>query len=192
MPAPKGNELLKLSQLKLNSSNPRFIKDERFKKLVKSIQEFPKMMELRPIIYDPSNFEILGGNMRFRALKELGYKEIPKEWVKSADELTDEEKKRFIIEDNIGFGEWDYDILANDWNEEELKDWGLDLPVFDEIVYQDDDGMSKSNDRGGFSSDGIKIQIGNFTKFIKNDDILYNEFVDIQDNLLNSSEFEKK
>jgi len=115
---------MKLSELKLNEKNPRFIKDEKFKKLVKSIQEFPKMMELRPIIYDSQNM-ILGGNMRYRALKELGYKEIPDTWAKSANQLTEEEKQRFIIEDNIAFGDWDYEVLANDWNAEQLNDWGL-------------------------------------------------------------------
>lgn len=119
---------MKISDLKLNSNNPRFIKDDKFKKLVKSISEFPKMLELRPIIYDPVNFDILGGNMRYRALVELKYKEIPDSWVKSADELTEEEKQRFIIEDNVGFGEWDWDILANSWDEYKLEEWGLDLP----------------------------------------------------------------
>ena len=117
-------------KIKINPNNPRIIKDDRFKKLVKSIDEFPKMMKLRPIIIDNNN-EVLGGNMRFAALQELGYKEIPDEWIKRADELTDEEKKRFIIADNVGFGEWDWDILANEWNEEDLSDWGLDLPVFE-------------------------------------------------------------
>ena len=101
-----------IKRLKLNDKNPRFIKDDKFKKLVKSISEFPKMMELRPIVYDPESFEILGGNMRYRALVELKYKKIPDEWVKSADKLTEDEKKRFIIEDNVSFGEWDRDPLS--------------------------------------------------------------------------------
>ena len=121
---------MKISEIKINPSNPRFIKDEKFAKLVKSIKEFPKMMELRPIIIDDENI-ILGGNMRYRALKELKYKEIPDNWVKRASELTDEEKRRFIIEDNVSFGEWDFDILANEWNQNDLIDWGLELPVFD-------------------------------------------------------------
>lgn len=125
---------MNIINLKLNDKNPRFIKDEKFKKLVKSIEEFPKMLELRPIVYDPDNMEILGGNMRYRALKELKYKEIPDNWVKSALELTEDEKQRFIIEDNVGFGEWDLDLLANDWDSEQLDNWGLELPKFDDTI----------------------------------------------------------
>ena len=121
---------MKLSAIKPNPSNPRLIKDEKFKKLVQSINDFPKMMELRPIIVDDDNI-ILGGNMRFRALQELKMKDIPDEWVKKASDLTDEEKKQFIIKDNVGFGEWDYDLLANEWEAEDLDKWGLDIPSFD-------------------------------------------------------------
>jgi len=117
---------MNLSDIKLNESNPRFIKDDRFIKLVNSIRDFPKMLELRPIITDDSGM-ILGGNMRYRALKELKYKEIPDNWVKKASELTEEEKKRFIIEDNIGFGEWDWDILVNEWGQKKLEEWGMEL-----------------------------------------------------------------
>lgn len=117
---------MKLSQLKLNKANPRFIRDEKFKKLLSSVKDFPKMMELRPIVYDTDG-TILGGNMRYRALVELGFKEIPNGWAVSADSLTDEEKKRFIIEDNVGFGEWDMDMLAG-WDSDELTDWGVDIP----------------------------------------------------------------
>ena len=121
---------MKLSAIKPNPSNPRLIKDDKFKKLVQSINDFPKMMELRPIIIDDDNI-ILGGNMRYRALQELKMKDIPDEWVKKASDLTDEEKKQFIIKDNVGFGEWDYDQLANEWEAEDLDRWGLDIPVFD-------------------------------------------------------------
>lgn len=120
---------MKLSDIHSNPSNPRLIKDDRFKKLVKSIEEFPKMMALRPIIVDADGM-ILGGNMRFKALKELKYKEVPDEWVKRADSLTDEEKQRFIIEDNVPFGEWDFDILANEWDAVQLAEWGLEIPDF--------------------------------------------------------------
>lgn len=122
---------MNLSEIHINPSNPRIIKDERFKKLVKSIDEFPKMMALRPIIIDADGM-ILGGNMRFKALKELKYKDIPDEWVKRASELTDEEKQRFIVADNIGFGEYDWDILKS-WDREKLSDWGLEVPYFPEI-----------------------------------------------------------
>ena len=117
--------MIKLNQIKINSANPRLIKDDRFRKLVKSIKEFPKMLELRPIVIDDDG-TILGGNMRYRALKELGYKEIPDNWVKKASELTDEEKRRFIIEDNVAFGDWDMDMLANEWDAEELEEWGVE------------------------------------------------------------------
>jgi len=120
---------MRLSEIKVNPSNPRLIKDDRFKKLCNSIKDFPKMMTLRPIVID-TNGVILGGNMRFKALKELGYKEVPDEWVKRADELTDEEKQRFIIEDNVPFGEWDWDMLANEWDHEQLAEWGLEIPDF--------------------------------------------------------------
>jgi len=121
---------MKLSEIKLNPNNPRVIKDDRFKKLVKSIEEFPKMMSLRPIVINADNI-VLGGNMRLKALKELGYKEIPEEWVKRAEDLTEDEARRFIIADNVGFGEHDWEMLANEWDVEELKDWGLEFPGFD-------------------------------------------------------------
>ena len=117
---------MKITQLKPNTANPRTIKDEKFRKLVASIQDFPKMMALRPIVID-NDGTILGGNMRYRALVELGYTEIPDNWVKRASDLTDEEKRRFIIEDNVPFGQWDWDALGNDWDEAELEDWGLDV-----------------------------------------------------------------
>ena len=117
--------MIKITDIKTNPNNPRLIKDEKFAKLVKSINEFPKMMELRPLVVNADNV-ILGGNMRFKALKELGYTNIPKEWVKRADELTEDETRRFIIADNVGFGEHDWDLLANDWDTQELEEWGLD------------------------------------------------------------------
>jgi len=117
---------MNLSEIHINPNNPRLIKDDRFKKLVKSIEEFPKMMALRPIIVDADGM-ILGGNMRFKALKELKYKDVPDEWVKRADSLTDEEKQRFIIEDNVPFGEWDFELLGS-WDKELLLDWGIEFP----------------------------------------------------------------
>ena len=116
-----------MSLININPANPRIIKDDRFKKLVKSISEFPKMMALRPIIVDRGGM-ILGGNMRFKALQELKYKDIPDEWVKRADELTEDEKRRFIISDNVPFGEWDWEVLVNIWDREQLAEWGLEFP----------------------------------------------------------------
>ena len=120
---------MKLSTIKSNPNNPRIIKDEKFKKLCESIQALPKMMELRPIVVD-ENFIVQGGNMRLKALNELGYKDIPETWVKQAKDFTEEELKEFIIKDNVGFGEWDWDDLANNWDVEKLEEWGLDIPNF--------------------------------------------------------------
>lgn len=121
---------MKLTDIKPNPDNPRVIRDEKFKRLCNSIQDFPKMMELRPIVVDSDNV-VLGGNMRLKALQSLGFKDVPDSWVKRAEDLTEEEKKRFIITDNAGFGEWDWDMLANEWNADDLVQWGLDVPVFD-------------------------------------------------------------
>lgn len=118
---------MKLSEIRPNPDNPRVIKDDDFEKLCRSIQEFPKMMALRPMVVD-NDMVVLGGNMRLRALQHLGFKEIPDEWVKKASELTDEEKKRFIIADNVPAGGWDWDVLANAWEAEQLEDWGLEIP----------------------------------------------------------------
>ena len=121
---------MKLSHIKPNPNNPRLIKDDKFQKLVNSIREFPKMMELRPMVVNSDNI-VLGGNMRLKALKELGYKDIPDEWVKSAKDLTEDEARRFIISDNVGFGEHDWEILKNEWDVDELNEWGLEIPDFD-------------------------------------------------------------
>ena len=122
---------MKISNLKANPKNPRIIKDDKFKKLVKSLQEFPEMMEKRPMVcvtdVDGKLFP-LGGNMRLKALQELKYKEIPDEWVMLADEWTEEKRQEFVIKDNVGFGEWDWDELNADWDLQQLEEWGLDVP----------------------------------------------------------------
>jgi len=125
--------MVKLTEIKSNPNNPRVIKDHKFEKLKKSISEFPKMMELRPMVINEDNI-VLGGNMRLKALKDLGYKEVPEEWVKRASDLTEEETRRFIIADNVGFGEHDWEMLANEWNTEELEDWGLEGFPFEEVT----------------------------------------------------------
>ena len=114
---------LKINELKPNESNPRIIKEAKFKKLVKSIKDFPEMLELRPIILDENNV-ILGGNMRYKACVAAGLKEVT---VKIAKGLTEEQKEEFIVKDNVGFGEWDWDILGNEWNNEKLGEWGMDV-----------------------------------------------------------------
>ena len=118
---------VKLSEIKPNPNNPRLIKDDKFHKLVKSIQDFPKMLEIRPIVVN-SDMIVLGGNMRLKACKEAGLKEIP---VIFADDLTEEQQREFIIKDNVGFGEWDWEMIANEWDSEQLEEWGLDLLGFD-------------------------------------------------------------
>jgi len=120
---------VKISEVKGNPKNPRLIKDDKFKKLVKSIQEFPQMLELRPIVVDENNI-VLGGNMRLKACKEAGLKEV---YIVKAENLTEEQKDEFIVKDNVGFGEWDWDMLANEWDAESLSDWGLDVPLETQI-----------------------------------------------------------
>ena len=127
-------EKWKVSEVKANPNNPRIIKDDKFKKLVQSIKDFPEMLELRPIVVNNDGI-VLGGNMRLKACKEAGLKEVP---VIKASELTEEQQKEFIIKDNVGFGEWDWEDLANNWDAEELTDWGLDVPKFaDEVLHED-------------------------------------------------------
>jgi DNA modification methylase len=118
-----------LPQVKENPDNPRFIKDSKFKKLVQSIKAFPEMLEKRPIVVD-EDMVVLGGNMRLKACKSAGLFEV---WVDIAEGWSQEQKEEFIIKDNVGFGEWDWDILANEWDVNLLDEWGLDLPpMFDD------------------------------------------------------------
>ena len=119
-------EKYKVSDIKLNPNNPRVIKDDKFVKLVKSIQDFPKMLEIRPIVVN-DDMIVLGGNMRLKACKEAGIKEVP---VIKASNLTEEEQRQFIIKDNVGFGEWDWGMIANEWDADQVQEWGLDLPGF--------------------------------------------------------------
>ena len=123
---------MNINEIKPNPNNPRIIKDDKFKKLVKSIQDFPQMLELRPIVIDENNI-VLGGNMRLKACIEAGLKDVP---VKQAKDLTEEQKKEFIVKDNVGYGEWDWDDLANNWDAQELIDWGLDIPNFNEQAFE--------------------------------------------------------
>ena len=116
-------ELLKISAVKPNTDNPRVIRDNKFQKLVASIKGFPEMLKLRPIVVN-KDMIILGGNMRYKACIEAGLKEV---WVLKAADLTKEQENEFIVKDNVGFGEWDWDILANIWDTKKLKDWGLDV-----------------------------------------------------------------
>jgi DNA modification methylase len=130
-------QLIKISQVKNNPNNPRLIKNDKFKKLVKSVQEFPEMLELRPIVVD-EDMIVLGGNMRLKACQEAGLKEV---WIEVAD-LTEQQKKEFTIKDNVGFGEWEWDMLANEWEQTELEDWGLDgFPFEDKVLEAEEDNF---------------------------------------------------
>jgi len=129
-------ELLKISAVKTNTDNPRIIKDNKFKKLVASIKEFPEMLKLRPIVVN-KDMIILGGNMRYKACIEAGLKEV---WVLKATDLTKEQENEFIVKDNVGFGEWDWDVLANEWDVKELEEWGLDgFPFEDNEIKEKED-----------------------------------------------------
>ena len=126
-------ELVKITQVRPNENNPRFIKDYKFKKLVTSIKEFPEMLKLRPIVVN-SDMVVLGGNMRLKACKEAGLKEV---WILKAEELTEAQQREFIVKDNVGFGEWDWDLLANEWNNTQLGEWGLDVWQPEEAINSD-------------------------------------------------------
>jgi site-specific DNA-methyltransferase (adenine-specific) len=130
-------EWVKTKDIIPNTENPRVIKDDKFKKLVQSIKDFPEMLEIRPIVVN-SEMMILGGNMRLKAIQEIGIKEVP---IIKAENLTEQQQREFLIKDNVGFGEWDWDALANDWDPTELNEWGLDVPNMDvtELVAQEDD-----------------------------------------------------
>lgn len=133
---------MKLKNLKPNPTNPRIVKDEKFNKLVKSILNFPQMLEKRPMVVDADNI-VWGGNMRLKALQHIQKNNpdfanefmpngvLPEGWVSSAAGWTEEQKREFAIKDNVSIGEWDWDLLANDWEQHELEDWGVDLPEFE-------------------------------------------------------------
>jgi len=149
---------VKISEVKSNPNNPRIIKDDKFQKLVKSIKEFPEMLNIRPIVVN-ADMVVIGGNMRLKACKEAGIKEVA---IIKADDLTDEQQKQFIIKDNVGFGEWDWEDLANNWDAEQLTDWGLDIPDFKpEVLEAEEDDFSVPD--GGIETDivlGDLFEIG--------------------------------
>jgi len=141
--------MIKLSGLRLNDRNPRYIKDSQFDRLVKSIEKFPRMLELRPIVVDQHG-TVVGGNMRYRALEHLGYVEVDGSWIKRVEDFTEAELREFVIKDNLAFGDWDWEELANSWDEQDLTDWGLDFPDFalesgldEEPKVEDEDEVEK-------------------------------------------------
>ena len=123
---------VKITEVISNPNNPRLIKDDKFKKLVKSIQDFPDMLNVRPIVVN-KDMVVLGGNMRLKAIKEAGIKEINVDIV----DWNEQQQKEFIVKDNVGYGEWDWNDLANNWDAEELTDWGLDIPNFNTEGFAD-------------------------------------------------------
>ncbi len=133
-------EIRKISEVKLNPNNPRIIKDDKFKKLVQSIKDFPEMLNIRPIVVN-KDMIILGGNMRYKACKEAGLKEIPI----IITDLSEDKQREFLIKDNTSGGDWDWEVLSNEWDVDLLEDWGLDIPVFDlEPSYEDLIGDDKN------------------------------------------------
>ena len=145
-------------KIKLNPNNPRIIKDDKFKKLVQSIKEFPEMLDIRPIVVNKEGI-ILGGNMRFKACIEAGIKEPPYVVV----DLTEDQQKEFLIKDNVSGGEWDWEALANEWNVEQLEDWGLDMPAIEheEVLEAEEDNFDAPE--GGIETDivlGDLFEIG--------------------------------
>ena len=135
-------KVVKITEIKANPNNPRILKDDKFRKLVTSIEKFPEMADVRPIVVN-MDMVVIGGNMRLRAMKEVGWKEAPVQMV----DWTEEQQKEFIIKDNLGYGEWDWDDLANNWDEQELTDWGLDIPNFDvEVLSAEDDDFKIPNE----------------------------------------------
>jgi len=140
---------VKITEVISNPNNPRLIKDDKFKKLVKSIQDFPDMLNVRPIVVN-TDMVVLGGNMRLKAIKEAGIKEINVDIV----DWNEQQQKEFIVKDNVGYGEWDWDDLANNWDAEELTDWGLDIPNFDSNVLEAEEDDFAVPD-GGIETDII-------------------------------------
>jgi len=148
-----------IKEVKPNEKNPRYIRDPKFNKLVKSIQAFPEMLEKRPIVVD-EQMVVLGGNMRLKACEKAGLTEV---WIDVAEGWTQEQKNEFIIKDNVGFGEWDWEILANEWDTQELSDWGIDLPedyFTEEVLEAEEDDYTEPDNLDVDVVLGDLIEIG--------------------------------
>jgi len=150
-------QTVKLSDVKSNPNNPRLIKNDKFEKLVQSLKDFPEMAKVRPIVVN-QDFVVLGGNMRLKAMKEAGWKEVPIQVV----DWSEEQQREFIIKDNVGFGEWEWDVLANEWEVENLNDWGLDIPMFapavDYSILDDEDVSGQLEDMTNGVKKAIQIE----------------------------------
>jgi len=125
---------MKTSMLKMNPSNPRRIQPDKLEKLMRSIESFPEMMKLRPIVYDPETMYVLGGNQRLAAIRKLGMKEIPDTWAIAATDLTPEQQKEFVLRDNVQLGDWDFEVLSAEFGEFDLEEMGMDMPEIEETV----------------------------------------------------------
>ncbi|WP_276979684.1 hypothetical protein [Flavobacterium filum] len=139
---------MKLSNIKVNPNNPRVIKDSKFNKLLESLREFPEMMKERPLVLvtdTDGKLMPLGGNMRLRALKELKYTEISDSWISIVDNWSDEQKRQFVIKDNLSFGEWDFDLLTAEYDKDELIEWGMDLYEFADIEEIEENDTKEKN-----------------------------------------------
>jgi hypothetical protein len=151
-------EKISIKLVKSNPNNPRIIKDDKFAKLVASIKEFPKMLEIRPIVVN-DDMIVLGGNMRLKACIAAGLKEV---YIIKASDLTEQEQKQFIIKDNVSGGEWDWSMLANEWDSEELDSWGLDVwqkaPDIDYDILEDDDVSEQLDDMTNGVKKAIQIE----------------------------------
>jgi hypothetical protein len=150
-------QTVKISEVKSNPNNPRLIKNDKFEKLVQSLKDFPEMAKVRPIVVN-QDFVVLGGNMRLKAMKEAGWKEVPIEVV----DWSEDKQREFIIKDNVGFGEWESDILANEWDADDLEKWGLDVPNWSagsdlNGMNEDDLDLNEEFDPKGLAKDLHKI-----------------------------------
>ena len=123
---------MKTSKLKFNPNNPRKCSKDKLEKLMRSIESFPEMMKLRPIVYDPETMYVLGGNQRLAAIRKLGMKDIPDEWAIAATDLTPEQQKEFVLRDNVQFGDWDFEVLSAEFGEFDFDEIGMDIPEKDE------------------------------------------------------------
>lgn len=172
-------QFVPIEKIKPSPNNPRVIRDEKFKKLVKSIEEFPDMLNKRPLIVftdKDQNFVVLGGNMRLKALKELKYKSVP---VILADDWTEEQKAEFLIKDNLGFGEWNWNELNESWDSELLEEWGLDLPNY----------MKEETDLEDFFEEEPKSETKSKSKIIlEYSEEDYNEVIKMLDSIGGSKE----
>ena len=160
------SRLMPLSEIKPNPDNPRIIKDEKFAKLVKSIKEFPEMLKIRPLVVN-ADMVVLGGNMRLKACQAAGLSEVP---VILASGLTPEQQREFIIKDNVGFGEWDWDTLGNEWEPNDLIEWGLDIPWINQAVADEVNKGDESSEWIGMPDFEVADKAFKLTMHFENDE----------------------